>query len=180
MFQLAFKAFGYLNGLLYAFRLEAFAGLRVHGRLKLVKRHGRIRIGRRTTVWPGVKLTALGASPDKPAELVVGECCSIGDRTQIHCCERVRIGDYVLISWECNILENNFHTTTDGGIRPAPVEIGSNVWLGCRAIILSGVTIGDGSIVAAGSVVTRDVPPGTLVAGNPARVVRETGPWRKA
>ena len=47
-----------------------------------------------------------------------------------------------------------------------------------RAIILAGVTIGEGAIVAAGSVVTKDVPAGTLVAGNPARVIRETGPWK--
>jgi len=178
MFQYVFKLFGYLNGLLYALFLEDFKSLRVHGRLRLIRRHGRIRIGRRTTVWPGVKLTALGRA-DAPAELTIGDCCSIGDRTQIHCCERVNIGDYVLISWDCNILENNFHTTTDGGIRSAPVSIGDNVWIGCRTIILSGVAIGEGSVVAAGSVVTRDVPPGTLVAGNPARVIRETGPWRK-
>ena len=67
--------------------------------------------------------------------------------------------------------------TTDGGIKSAPITIGDRVWIGCRAIILAGVTIGEGSVVAAGSVVTRDVPPGTLVAGNPAKVIRETGPW---
>lgn len=173
-----FKLCGYLGGLLYAPFLEDFAVLRVHGWLKLVRRHGVIRIGRRSTIWPGVKLTALGKGAGAPAILSIGACCSLGDRTQIHCCERVSIGDHVLISWDCNILENNFHTTTDGGIQSAPIVIGDRVWIGCRAIILAGVTIGEGSIVAAGSVVTRDVPPGTLVAGNPAKVIRETGPWK--
>jgi acetyltransferase-like isoleucine patch superfamily enzyme len=171
------KVAGYLNGLLYAPFLHDFSIIRVHGRLRIVRRHGRVSIGRRTTVWPGVKLTCLGRA-DRPARLTVGRCSSLGDRVQIHCCQEVTIGDYVLISWDCNILENNFHTTTDGGITSSPVVIGDRVWIGCRAIILSGVTIGEGAVVAAGSVVTRDVPPGTLVAGNPARVIRETGPWR--
>jgi len=173
-----FKVFGYLNGLLYAPFLVGFRFIRVHGFLKLVRRHGTVRIGRRTTIWPGVKLTSLGAVEKTPALLTIGAFSSIGDRTQIHCCEKISIGDHVLISWDCNILENNFHTTTDGGITSAPIVIGDRVWIGCRAIILAGVIIGEGSIVAAGSVVTRDVPPGTLVAGNPAKVIRETGPWR--
>lgn len=175
-----FKLFGYLNGIIYAPFLEDFGPLRIHGRLKLIRRHGTVKIGRRTTIWPGVKLTSLGASPDAPARLSIGEFSSIGDRTQIHCCDRVTIGDYVLVSWDVNILENNFHTTTDGGIKAAPITIGDRVWIGCRVIILAGVTIGEGSIVAAGSVVTRDVPPGTLVAGNPAKIIRETGPWSMA
>lgn len=173
-----FKIFGYLNGLLYAPFLTDFGIIRVHGRLKLVRRHGTIMIGRRSTVWPGVKLTSMGAAADRPARLTIGPNSSIGDRTQIHCCQQVSIGQHVLVSWDCNILENNFHTTTDGDIVSAPIVIEDRVWIGCRVIILAGVTIGAGSIVAAGSVVTRDVPPGMLVAGNPAKVIRETGPWQ--
>jgi carbonic anhydrase/acetyltransferase-like protein (isoleucine patch superfamily) len=52
------------------------------------------------------------------------------------------------------------------------IVVGNDVWVGTRAIILSGVTIGDGAIVAAGSVVTKDVPPYAIVAGNPARLIR--------
>lgn len=172
------KALGYLNGLLYAPFLTDFRIIRVQGRLTIIRRRGTVRIGRRTTIWPDVKLTSLGANGAAPAALTIGSYSSIGDRTQIHCCEKVSIGDYVLISWDCNILENNFHTTADGGIRSAPIVIEDRVWIGCRSIVLAGVTIGKGSIVGAGSVVTRNVPPGMLVAGNPARVIRETGPWQ--
>lgn len=83
----------------------------------------------------------------------------------------------MLISWGVNILENNYHNSADNAIRTAPVTVEDRVWIGCNVIVLSGVTIGTGSIIAAGSVVTKDVPPHSLVAGNPAKVIRETEPW---
>ena len=57
-------------------------------------------------------------------------------------------------------------------VKIAPVRIGDKAWIGFNAIILKGVTVGEGAIVAAGAVVTKDVPPYTIVAGNPARVIR--------
>ncbi len=61
--------------------------------------------------------------------------------------------------------------------RTAPVSIGNDVWIGCRSIVLKGVSIGDGAIVAAGSVVTKDVPAYTLVAGNPAQIKKKVAGW---
>lgn len=58
-------------------------------------------------------------------------------------------------------------------VKICPVKICNKVWIGFNSIILKGVTIGEGSIVGAGSVVTKDVPPWTIVAGNPARIIRE-------
>lgn len=59
-----------------------------------------------------------------------------------------------------------------------PISIGDHVWIGARSTILKGVSIGDGAVVAAGSLVTRDVPPGALVGGSPARMVRPKVEWR--
>lgn len=70
--------------------------------------------------------------------------------------------------------------TVDGEPRPqtAPIRIGNHVWIGSRATILKGVSIGDGAIIASGAVVSRDVEAGSIVAGNPARVVKEHAQWR--
>jgi len=62
---------------------------------------------------------------------------------------------------------------TPRGAPAKPIRIGRNVWIGFDCVVLPGVTIGDGSIVGARSVVTQDVPPFTVVAGNPARVIRK-------
>lgn len=89
-------------------------------------------------------------------------------------CE-VRIGDFVLFAPGVHVytathpLEAKLRRTQEFG---QPVTIGSDVWVGGRAIICPGVTIGQRSVIGAGSVVTKDVPPGVLVAGNPARVIR--------
>lgn len=64
-----------------------------------------------------------------------------------------------------------------GKEKSAPIHIGNHVWIGARATILKGVTIGDGAVVAAGAVVNKDVPPNTLVGGVPARIIKENISW---
>jgi maltose O-acetyltransferase len=87
-------------------------------------------------------------------------------------CFLIEIGDETTISLEVFVLAHDASTRTHVGYsRVAPVKIGSRVFIGARAMILPGVTIGDDAVVAAASVVTRDVPPGTVVAGNPARAL---------
>ena len=101
--------------------------------------------------------------------------------TRILCKEGIRIGDGCTLSWDVQILDNDFHAmTVDGTELPssAPVVIGDRVWIGTRAVVLKGVTIGDDAVVAAGSVVTKDVPAGTVVAGVPARPVGRVDSWR--
>lgn len=95
----------------------------------------------------------------------------------------ITIGDDSGIAPHVTISDTNFHPLGEGEeVKSGPVEIGSNVWVGRQALIMPGVTIGDHSIVASGAIVTRDVPPRSLVAGNPARVLREISAsdgWRR-
>lgn len=73
---------------------------------------------------------------------------------------------------------DNHDIIYDGYMKSAPIWIGKHCWIGMRACILKGVTIGDGAIVAAGSVVTRDVPARALVGGVPARIIKENVEWK--
>lgn len=90
----------------------------------------------------------------------------------------VNIGDNVFIGPNttiCTIVHaENASERNQGIMRAAPITIGSDVWIAASVTVLPGVTIGDGAIIGAGSVVTRDVAAHTLVAGNPARLIRET------
>jgi acetyltransferase-like isoleucine patch superfamily enzyme len=101
----------------------------------------------------------------------------LGDRTEIHCGRNVKIGNHVAISWDCVIMESDYHAAGGSEVVPRPIVIEDEAWIGCRVIILKGVTVGRGAIVGAGSVVTKDVPPYTLAAGNPARVIKPVEPW---
>jgi acetyltransferase-like isoleucine patch superfamily enzyme len=121
----------------------------------------------------------------------IGRCSYVGADTKIWALTRVEIGERVLISHNCFICDNLTHPL-DAGTRhrqymakfgfpfPAdiqldgrPITIQNDVWIAAGVTILKGVTVGAGSVIAAGSVVTKDVPAGVVVAGNPARVVRE-------
>jgi len=91
---------------------------------------------------------------------------------QIYCFEHISIGHDVAFGENVCIRDSDNHQVSGSSGKTRPVRIGNHVWIGMNAIILKGVTIGDGAVVAAGSVVTRDVEAGTLVAGAPARFVR--------
>jgi acetyltransferase-like isoleucine patch superfamily enzyme len=119
----------------------------------------------------------------------LGRCCLMTS-AMIYCDDRVDIGDHCLVSWSVVIMDS-YRVPIDPRHRRAvlegavgqrlpddaaiarPVRIGNAVWIGFDSVVLPGVTIGDGSIVGCRSVVAADVPPYTLVAGNPARVVRQ-------
>ena len=120
----------------------------------------------------------VGVRVTEGAKLSIGDHTYINRSASIDCTQEITIGDYSAISDNVQILDSDFHPI-NGKISTMskPVHIGNHVWIGRSAIILKGVTIGDGAIVGAGSVVTRDVPPGCLVAGNPARVIKENVEW---
>jgi acetyltransferase-like isoleucine patch superfamily enzyme len=124
--------------------------------------------------------------------------CSVGDFTLMNGAlvmaeELIEIGSYCLISWNVGIADSDFHPIDPHerrrdaialapyykerpprpSIRTAPVRIGDNVWVGMNAVILKGVTVGENAVIAAGSVVSKSVAPNTVVAGNPAVVVKQ-------
>lgn len=105
--------------------------------------------------------------------------------TKIRCKNSITIGEGVVISHNVTIEDYDGHQlyhVLDNGEKKAvnisePIVIGDHVWIGAKATILKGVTIGDGAVVAAGSVVTTDIPPKCLCAGVPARVIKENVEW---
>lgn len=106
------------------------------------------------------------------AKLVIGSGY-INFHSKLHCFNHIEIGNNVIISENVIIRDSDNHQIIDGNSMSAPIVIKNNVWIGMAAIILKGVTIGEGAIVAAGAVVTRDVPAHTIVAGVPAKVIKK-------
>ena len=122
------------------------------------------------------------------AKLVIGDDTGLFGTTVI-CSKSVTIGSKTLIAGGTHIYDTNFHsldpairiegntdqvhTKFELGQHSSPVSIGNQCWIGSRCIILRGVTIGDQAVIGAGSVVTKDVPPRQVWAGNPARLIKE-------
>lgn len=120
----------------------------------------------------------------------LGEWCYVGEGTRIWSAANVEIGNRVMISHNVNIFDNLTHPMSatlrhehfkqiakvghpkDIDLGERPLKIGNDAWIAAGATVLRGVTIGEGAIVGAGAVVTRDIDPWTVVAGNPARVIR--------
>lgn len=112
------------------------------------------------------------------ARIRIGRRSVLSNNVTVISCVAVDIGEECLIGDGVLIVDSDFHHTDPLKRREtpendAPVSIGDNVWLGSRVTVLKGVSIGRNSVVAAGSVVTRDVPENTIVAGNPAKVIRQ-------
>ena len=98
---------------------------------------------------------------------------------KIYCYEKISIGEDVKIADEVIIRDSDNHELLrEEYKKSAPITIGNHVWIGMRAMILKGVTIGDGAVIAAGAVVTKDVPPNTLWGGVPAKCLKENIRWR--
>ena len=109
----------------------------------------------------------------------LGDACLMSPGARISASDEVVLGNGCMMAHDSYITDSDWHGIYDRVNRDStvkPVRLGDNVWLGDRATVLKGVTIGDNSIVAASSVVTKDVPANVIVAGNPAIVVRELDP----
>ena len=147
--------------------------VRIYGRPHVIN-GGRIIIGQRVQLVSKPVRTELVAL--QGGTLEIGEQTFVNYGGSICATQSVRIGARCLIGTYAIIIDNDFHH-----IEPErryeqpesrPIVIGDNVWIGARVIVLPGVTIGDDSCIAAGSVVIGDVPPRSLAAGAPARVIR--------
>ncbi len=145
-----------------------------------------IRIGKHCTI--GGNLVALYGG-----KITIGNNVYIGGSTTFQCKEAITIGNHVIIANNAMLIDNNNHPTApemrlkmsqcDDYLHDplwswetatsAPIVVEDNVWIGRDTRILKGVSVGEGSIVALGAVVTHNVPPYTVVAGNPAKVVKE-------
>lgn len=113
-------------------------------------------------------------------KLVLGANSYLNRNSTIVCSKEIIIEENVAIGQNVIIRDSDIHhIIIDGKEIPntAPIHIGKNVWIGTSAIILKGVTIGNGAVVAAGAVVSKDVPCGCIVAGNPAKVIKEGVEW---
>jgi acetyltransferase-like isoleucine patch superfamily enzyme len=142
---------------------------------------GRVTIGQRLALRGTQARVELGAAAG--ASLTIGDRVFINGGATLVAKRSITIGDGARIGDFVAILDSDYHPVDQvTPVRTAAVHIGVNVWLGRAAIVLPGVTIGDHAVIAAGSIVTADVPARVLVAGVPARPVRplvaEDG-WRR-
>ena len=167
--------------------LQLGPGWRCYG-LPIIQRHrrSRIRIGRGMNLRSAAMSNPLG--PNHPviisarrpgASLIIGDDFGMTGGSLI-CDESIAIGNRVWVGANAVIADTDFHPLDAAlrRVRPlaaktAPITIADDVFIGMNAIILKGVHIGEGAVIAAGSVVSRDVPPGTVAAGSPARIVRK-------
>ena len=166
---------------------DAAADVRLLPESSIVNPQGRrsaVRIGAGTHLYGRLLLFP------QSGEIMIGAHCFIGPGAQIWSARQVTIGDRVFVSHGVNIHDSNAHPMSArlrhiqfvhstspevvqafAAIRMAPVVIEDDAWVGFNATVLKGVTIGRGAVVGAASVVTSDVPPWTVVAGNPARII---------
>ena len=152
--------------------------VRLNGRVRIDNPHrrGAIELGERVNIIGRIVPVEIAVRPG--ARVAIGAGTFINYGVSISACESVEIGAECQIGQYAIVQDNDYHDLIDKRSEPPsrPVVIEDRVWLGARAIVLRGVHIGHDAVVGAGSVVTRDVPPWTVVAGMPARVVRQLEP----
>lgn len=154
----------------------AFAPLRIDG-IGHVEIGGSVMLGYRPAPRIGYGEILLQARGHKSC-ISIGAHTAMSNNITIVCMESVQIGDGCQIGDMVSIMDCDFHeinpsTRNKSPGKISPVVIGSNVWLGGRVIVLKGVTIGDNSVIAAGSVVTRSLPANVIAGGIPAKVIRQ-------
>lgn len=181
MKRLIYRLLGLFRGLIVFGLTGVLMRIRLGRGFSLTCRDGKVFLGQGVSFGNDCGIAVLGSSGREPAFLSIGDKTSFQDRCHINSKIGITIGERCAISWDVEFLDTDFHRIINlDGIEvknSARISIGNDVWIGARAIILKGVSLGDGSVVAAGAVVTKSYPPNSLIAGNPARLVREIGGW---
>jgi len=136
---------------------------------------GRLRVGEGTLFEPGCWLTL---SPE--ARIKIGEGCFLNQGVMLASMELIEIGDHVMFANNCFVGDADHRyddptqpITHQGFVARGPIRIGSNCWFGVNCVVTGGVTVGERCVIGSNSVVTRDLPPATIAAGAPAKVIRE-------
>lgn len=164
------KGFNRLNAIILEFEvmiLHWVGCIPSHFIRKLFYRLGGVKIGRDSTIHTGARFY-------DPRNIKIGEDSIIGEGVVLDGRDKLLIGNHVDIASEVMIYNSQHDIDSeDFQVISAPVVIGDYVFIGPRAVILPGVKVGDGAVVAAGAVVNKDVPFYTIVGGVPAQVIRE-------
>jgi len=158
-----------------AMRRQAFIRWPIHGNVLEALREGRLEIGAQTLLEPGVWLTAPGS-----ARIRIGSGTFLNLGVMVAAVELVEIGDHCMFANGCFVTDGNHRfddpdqpVTWQGFTSKGPTRIDDNVWCGAGVVVTSGVTIGERSVIGANSVVTSDIPPYSIAAGAPAKVLRQ-------
>ncbi len=136
----------------------------------IFKNRGSTTLGDEVTFHSHIQPTYI--SVHKGAELRIGERSFINFGANISVSKRVIIGDNVQIGPYLLLYDSDFHSSSQGATKSGDVIIEDNVWIASRCTILKGVTIGAGSVVCSGAIVTKDVPAGVVVGGVPAKIIK--------
>lgn len=157
--------------------VEAFMGIAPHDALSSKIKSALMRwrgagVGERVKIWRGVWV-------DDYRQLNLGDDISIGQSAMFICGGGIRVGNRVMVAHGSKIVSSGHRIPEDAeapmrftGPASAEIVIEDDAWIGAGAIVLPGVTVGEGAVVAAGAVVTGDVEPRTIVGGNPAKLIR--------
>lgn len=125
------------------------------------------KLGARVHVYPDAKVWA-------PWQLTMADDACLGDRAEAYNVAPITLGERAIVSQDAFLCTaSHDHRDPAFPLTHAPIKLEARAWIAARSIVLPGITVGEGAVVGAGSVVTRDVAAGCVVAGNPARVVRE-------